>query len=134
MTQAHPRRTTAARRRLYFDELAGRAQQAAAKAQLTNTKPRPNKSNKISTLPLTFVRRRLYFDELVGRAQEAAAKAERAARRAREDFSYMLRHMRDVKPDTTWEEAQAICGKEPEWKEVGVYVCMGVCVCVGGVI
>lgn len=30
----------------------------------------------------------------------------------------MLKHMRDVKADTPWEQAEEICGKEPEWKEV----------------
>lgn len=36
-------------------------------------------------------------------------------RRAREDFAYMLKHMRDIRPDTTWEEAAAACAEEPEW-------------------
>lgn len=72
------------------------------------------------------MRSKLYFGELVGRAQEAAAKAERAAKRVREDFYYMLKHMRDVKPDTTWDDAEAICGKEHEWKAVRAPLC-GVC-------
>ena len=31
------------------------------------------------------------------------------ARRAREDFLHMLKHMRDVKADTAWEAAVEIC-------------------------
>jgi hypothetical protein len=27
----------------------------------------------------------------------------------------MLKHMRDIRPDTTWEEAAAACSEEPEW-------------------
>lgn len=40
------------------------------------------------------------------------------ARRAREDFMYMLKHMRDVKPETSWEEAAELCKGEPEWADV----------------
>ena len=58
---------------------------------------------------------RLYFDELLGRAKEAAAKAEKALRRAREDFSHMLRSMRWV-----WRR----WGRWEEW-------CVGV-ICMGG--
>lgn len=38
------------------------------------------------------------------------------ARRAREDFAYMLKHMRDIKADTTWEAAVELCRAEPEWE------------------
>lgn len=90
---------------------------------------------------------RLYFDELVGRAKDAAHRAEKARaaaladprqrarppsrpavftaapltqakRRARDDFLHMLKSMRDVKAETTWEEAAGICKDEPEWKDV----------------
>lgn len=37
-------------------------------------------------------------------------------RRAREDFAYMLKHMRGIKHDTTWEAAAELCGGEPEWR------------------
>lgn len=40
------------------------------------------------------------------------------ARRAREDFLYMLKHMRDVKAETSWEEAAELCKGEPEWGDV----------------
>ncbi|PRW33660.1 pre-mRNA-processing 40A isoform A [Chlorella sorokiniana] len=61
---------------------------------------------------------KLYHDELVGRAKEEAHRAEKKARRAREDFQYMLKHMRDIKPETSWEEATELCKGEPEWADV----------------
>lgn len=61
---------------------------------------------------------KLYFDELFGRAQEAAAKAERAAKRAREAFMIMLKEMRDIKVDTSWEEAESICKDQDEWADL----------------
>ncbi|KAL4420342.1 hypothetical protein ABPG77_006149 [Micractinium sp. CCAP 211/92] len=61
---------------------------------------------------------KLYHDELVGRAKEEAYRAEKKARRAREDFQYMLKHMRDIKADTTWEAATELCRGEPEWEGV----------------
>ena len=30
----------------------------------------------------------------------------------------MLKHMRDVKPETSWEEAAELCKGEPEWADV----------------
>eukprot|EP00887_Chlorella_sp_A99_P000160 scaffold16.g160.t1 len=51
-------------------------------------------------------------------APSALAKAEKAKRRAREDFSHMLRSMRSIKADATWEAAQEACAGEPEWKEI----------------
>lgn len=61
---------------------------------------------------------KLYHEELVGRAKEEAYKAEKKARRAREDFLYMLKHMRDIRADTTWEAAADLCRSEPEWEGV----------------
>ena len=34
------------------------------------------------------------------------------ARRAREDFLYMLKHTRGLKAETTWEEAVELCKGE----------------------
>ncbi|PSC74832.1 pre-mRNA-processing 40A [Micractinium conductrix] len=62
---------------------------------------------------------KLYHDELVGRAKEEAYRAEKKARRAREDFLYMLKHTRGLKAETTWEEAVELCKGEPEWGDVG---------------
>ncbi|KAL4419958.1 hypothetical protein ABPG75_007056 [Micractinium tetrahymenae] len=61
---------------------------------------------------------KLYHDELVGRAKEEAYRAEKKARRARDDFLYMLKHMRDVRADTAWEAASELCRGEPEWEGV----------------
>ena len=38
--------------------------------------------------------------------------------RAREDFTALLKDSRDIKPDTTWEDAQPLLEKHPEYKAV----------------
>lgn len=49
-------------------------------------------------------------------AQPPLHPASLQARRAREDFLYMLKHMRDVKADTSFEAATELCRGEPEWE------------------
>ncbi|KAL4857085.1 Pre-mRNA-processing protein 40A [Chlorella vulgaris] len=75
--------------------------------------PRRAEGGELAAVSDTSIK--LYHDELLGRAKEEAYRAEKKHRRAREDFAYMLKHMRDIRPDTTWEEAAAACGEEPEW-------------------
>ena len=62
--------------------------------------------------------RKLVFDETVARLKERAAKEEKRRRHAREDFTALLKDSRDIKPDTTWEDAQPLLEKHPEYKAV----------------
>ena len=62
--------------------------------------------------------RKLVFDETVARLKERAAKEEKRWRHAREDFTALLKDSRDIKPDTTWEDAQPLLEKHPEYKAV----------------
>ena len=62
--------------------------------------------------------RKLVFDETVARLKERVAKEEKRRRHAREDFTALLKDSRDLKPDTTWEAAQPLLEKHPEYKAV----------------
>ena len=62
--------------------------------------------------------RKLVFDETVARQKERAAKEEKRRRHAREDFTALLKDSREIKPDTTWEDAQPLLEKHPEYKAV----------------
>lgn len=60
--------------------------------------------------------RRLIHTDLYERAKEKAAKEEKQRKRAREDFADLLDDTRQIKHDTTWEEALPHIEKEPEYK------------------
>lgn len=64
--------------------------------------------------------RKLVFEELLGKAKERVAKEEKRRKRAREDFSTLLRNSRHIRSSTTWEEGQTMLEKEPEFKAVSV--------------
>ena len=65
-----------------------------------------------------LTRRRLVWEELVGRAKERAAKEEKRRKRARDDFMALLEDTRGVKAGTTWDEAQPLLERMPEYKAV----------------
>ncbi len=44
----------------------------------------------------------------------------------------MLKHMRDIKPETSWEEAAELCKGEPEWADVSSVCNVRGCPDVGG--
>ena len=54
----------------------------------------------------------------MARLKERAAKEEKRRRHAREDFTALLKDSREIKPDTTWEDAQPLLEKHPEYKAV----------------
>lgn len=58
------------------------------------------------------------FDEALGRLKEKLAKEEKRKRRAREDFTALLKDSRDIKAETSWEEAQQLLEKYPEYRAV----------------
>jgi hypothetical protein len=62
--------------------------------------------------------RKLVFDELLARAKDKVAKEEKRRKRAREDFTDLLRDVRDIHADTTWEEAQPLLERMAEYKAV----------------
>lgn len=58
------------------------------------------------------------FDEMLARVKEKVAKEEKRKRRAREDFTALLKESRDIKLDMSWEDAQPLLEKQPEYKAV----------------
>ena len=54
----------------------------------------------------------------MARLKERAAKEEKRRRRAREDFTALLKDTRDIRPDTAWDAAQPLLEKHPEYKAV----------------
>lgn len=56
------------------------------------------------------------FDEAQARLKEKAAKEEKKRRRAREDFTALLKE--EIKLDMLWEEAQTLLERFPEYKAV----------------
>lgn len=58
------------------------------------------------------------FDELLARLKDKIAKEEKRKRRAREDFTALLKDTRDIKADMSWEDAQPLLEKQPEYKGV----------------
>lgn len=62
--------------------------------------------------------RKLIFEELLGRAKEREAKQEARLKQARDDFSSLLRHTRDIQADTAWAEAEPLLQKDARFKEV----------------
>ncbi len=62
--------------------------------------------------------RKLVFDELLGRLKDKVAKEEKRKRRVREDFTALLKETRDIKADMSWEDAQPLLEKQPEYKGV----------------
>ncbi|KAK9795587.1 hypothetical protein WJX73_010842 [Symbiochloris irregularis] len=62
--------------------------------------------------------RRLIFEELQGKAAEKAVKEEKKRTAAREDFSSLIRHTKGIDADSTWEQAEPLLRKEPEYKQV----------------
>ena len=58
------------------------------------------------------------FDELLARLKDKVAKEEKRKRRAREDFTALLKDIRDIKVDMSWEDAQPLLQKQPEYKGV----------------
>jgi hypothetical protein len=60
--------------------------------------------------------RKLVFDEALARLKEKAAKEEKRRRRAREDFTALLKE--EIKLDMPWEEAQNLLERFAEYKAV----------------
>ena len=60
------------------------------------------------------------FDELLARLKDKVAKEEKRKRRAREDFTALLKDTRDIKADMSWEDAQPLLEKQPEYKGVSL--------------
>ena len=58
------------------------------------------------------------FDELLARLKDKVAKEEKRKRRKREDFTALLKDSRDIKLDMSWEDAQLLLEKQPEYKGV----------------
>lgn len=71
-----------------------------------------------SSCQLVSGTRRVFFDEEVGKLREKVAKEEKRKQRARDDFYYLLRDTRQIDYDTTWSDAKAQLGKEPEYRAV----------------
>ncbi len=62
--------------------------------------------------------RLLYFEELLGRAKLKEEEDLERKKRAKEKFSSMLRHLRKLDADTTWEQFVADYEREPEFRMV----------------
>lgn len=62
--------------------------------------------------------RKLVYDELYAKVKEKAAKEEKRRKRAREDFMGLLKDMRDINMDTSWEVAKPLLEAEAEYKAV----------------
>jgi hypothetical protein len=60
--------------------------------------------------------RKLVFDEALARLKDKAAKEEKRRRRAREDFTLLLKE--NIRTDMPWEEAEPMLGKFPEYRAV----------------
>ena len=56
------------------------------------------------------------FDEALARLKEKAAKEEKKRRRAREDFTALLKE--EIKLDIPWDEAQTLLDRFAEYKAV----------------
>ena len=81
--------------------------------------PPPNRAAPpITLLHLPLPRRSSFFDELVGRAKLREEEEEERRRRARDKFAVMLRHLRKLSAETTWEEFVTDYEQEPEFKAV----------------
>ncbi len=103
--------------KLYHDELVGRAKEEAYRAEKKvragQCTAAPDHTCILHRDPAPRGAPRLPLINPPGPARESLQ-----ARRAREDFQYMLKHMRDIKADTTWEAATQLCRGEPEWEGV----------------
>ncbi len=60
---------------------------------------------------------------MLARVKEKTAKEEKRRKRAREDFTDLLRDLRDIHMDTAWEDAKPLLEKAPEYKVVSVQTC-----------
>ncbi len=62
--------------------------------------------------------RKLVFDELLDKAKDKAAKEEKRRKRAREDFTALLRETRAVNFDSSWEDIKPSLESASEYKAV----------------
>lgn len=62
--------------------------------------------------------RKAFFEEELGKAKDKLAKEEKRRKRAKEEFTLLLRESRRLNYDTPWSEAQTLLDKEPEYKAV----------------
>jgi pre-mRNA-processing factor 40 len=67
----------------------------------------------------TTTRRRAYWEEQVGKAKQREEEEEARRKRAKDRFTSLLRHARNLDASTTWEEFTADYEREKEFKEVG---------------
>lgn len=63
--------------------------------------------------------RRVWFEEQQGRAKQKEEEEEARRKKARARFDSLLRHAREVRLDTKWEEFAAVYEKDRDFKEVG---------------
>ncbi|BDA45679.1 probable pre-mRNA-processing protein 40A [Coccomyxa sp. Obi] len=62
--------------------------------------------------------RKLVFDELLDKAKDKAAKEEKRRKRAREDFTALLRETRAMNMDSSWEDVKPSLESAPEYKAI----------------
>ena len=74
--------------------------------------------------------RKLFFLELVSRAKQREEEEAERLTRAKDKFAALLRHLRKIDADTTWEAFLSKYDQEPEYKAVSLrflvfrYVCV----------
>lgn len=62
--------------------------------------------------------RLLYFQELQGRAKQREQDEAERKRRAQDKFASLLRHLRKLDADTTWDQFLDDYDREPEYRAV----------------
>lgn len=68
-------------------------------------------------MPLVLCRL-LYFQELQGRAKQREQDEAERKRRAQDKFASLLRHLRKLDADTTWDQFLDDYDREPEYRAV----------------